>query len=202
LELRDGRRRSTPFQVELIDARIDPGADATRLEEAFDPRDLVVYGPARELWAEVVACLPWDSEVPLALLDRLLTSLIAEKSPVLETRRPPILSHWQLRNAIDTRAWQAHVPARLRAAVDEARLHKELVDPATPFVARDEMAIVTPGALAANMPLCALRPVFIAAGRVMGLEPVAPSQSQPAPKADFGDAANDAGADTEVTVSA
>jgi hypothetical protein len=199
--LRDGRRRTAAFQAELIEARVDVAADAARLEEAFDPRDLVVYGPARALWGEVMACIPWDGEVSTVLLERLLTALLADRTHPRDAGRASILTPWQVRNSIDTRSWQAHVPLRLRAAVDDARLHKELVDPAAPFTARDEMAIVTPAILAANLPLRALRPVFVAAERVMGLEPIAPAQSQPAPKGGLPEAANDSDGDTEVTVS-
>ena len=198
--LRDPRRRSVTFQAELIEATVDPAVDAQRVEEAFDPRDIVVYGPVVELWDEVVRRIPWDGEMRPALFEQLIALLLAERSAALGMTRPPILSPWQLRTAIDTRAWQAHVPARVRAAVDEARLHKELVSPGAPFTARDELAIVTPSVLAANLPLRALKPVFSAAARVMGLEPrVAPSQSQPAPKNDFAEVANDS--DVEVTVS-
>lgn len=200
--LRDARRRSVAFQAELIEATADPAVavDARRVEEAFDPRDVVVYAPAVELWDEIVRRVPWDGEMPPALTEHLIALLLAEHGASLGTTRPPILSPWQLRTAIDARAWQAHVPARVRAAVDEARLHKELVFPGTQFTARDELAIVTIKVLAANLPLCVLRPVFTAAARVMGLEPhVAPSQSQPAPKNDFAAVANDA--DAEVTVS-
>ena len=199
LTLREGRRRTVAFQAELIDAVVDPATDARRTEDAFDPRDLVVYGPVRELWDEAMQRIPWDTELPPALVERLLAILLAERSAVLGTTRPAVLSAWRLRTAMDTRAWQAHLPARVRAAVDEARLHKELVDPATPFTAREELAIVTPGVLAASLPLRALRPVFAAAARVMGLETPVPAQSQPAPKGEFSEVANDA--DLEITTS-
>ena len=198
--LRDARRRSVAFQAELIEATADPAVDAQRVEEAFDPKDLVVYGPVVELWDEIVRRVPWDGEMPPALTEQLISLLLAENGAALGTTRPPILSPWQLRTAIDTRAWQAHLPARVRAAVDEARLHKELIHPGAPFTARDELTIVTIKVLAANLPLRVLRPVFSAAARVMGLEPhLAPSQSQPAPKNEFAEVANDS--DAEVTVS-
>ncbi|MGH7293777.1 MAG: hypothetical protein ACRELB_02535 [Polyangiaceae bacterium] len=198
--LRPGHGGSVAFQAELVEACLDVSAEAARVEEAFDPRDVVVYGPVAEIWDELVARIPWENEAPPALVERLLAALLAERSERLDTPRPPLMSAWQLRAAIDTRAWQAHVPARVRAAVDEARLHKELVDPAAPFTARDELALVTPAVLAANLPLIALRPVFAAAGRVLGLERApAPAHSQPVPKGDFADAANDS--DPEVTVS-
>jgi hypothetical protein len=199
LTLREGRRRSVSFQAELVDAVVDPAVDARRIEEAFDPRDLVVYGPVNEFWDEVMQRIPWDAEVPPALIEQLLSVLVAEKSTLLGTTRPAILSPWQLRTAFDTRAWQAHLPARVRASVDEARLHKELVEPGTPFTTREELAIVTPAVIAVNFPLRALRPVFSAAGRVLGLERVAPTSSQPSPKGGLDEAANDC--DTEVTVS-
>jgi hypothetical protein len=183
----------------LIDSVVDSAIDAQRIEEAFDPRQVVVYGPVRDLWDEAMARIPWDSELQPALVERLLAILIADRSAALGTTRPPILSPWQLRSAIDTRAWQAHVPARLRAALDEARLHKELVDPRAPFTARDELEIVTLGVIAANLPLRALRPVFSAAARVMGLEHPVRAHSEPVPKRGIDEVANDA--DVEVTVS-
>lgn len=200
LALRDARRRSVAFQAELIEAMVNPAVEAQRVEDAFDPRDLVVYGPTGELWDEMMKRIPWDAETSPALVERLLKVLLAEQSAVLGTTRPPVLSAWQLRTSIDTRAWQAHLPARVRAAVDEARLHQELVDPSVPFTARDELALVTPAVLASNLPLRALRPAFSAAARVMGLEHVAPGHSQPAPKAGFADVANE-NDDMEVTVS-
>jgi hypothetical protein len=199
LTLRDPRRRSLAFQTELVEATVDPALDAQRVEEAFDPRALVVYGPVTELWDEVVKRVPWDAEVSPALVEQLVGILLADKSAHLGTTRAPVLTAWQLRSAIDARAWQAHLPARVRAAVDDARLHHELVHPGVPFTARDELAIVTPAVLAANLPLRAMRPVFSAAARVMGLERAAPAHSQPAPRPDFAEVANDA--DLEITVS-
>jgi hypothetical protein len=199
LTLRDGWRRTVAFQSELIEAIVDPALEAQKVEEAFDPRDLVVYGPVGELWDEVMKRIPWEAEVPPALIEQLIAVLLAERSAVLGTTRPAVLSPWQVRTAIDARAWQAHLPARVRAAVDEARLHKELVQPGAPFTAREELAIITPAVLASNLPLRVLRGVFSAAARVMGLEHPAPAHSQPTTRADFAEVANDA--DLEVTVS-
>ncbi len=166
LTLREGRRRSPFFQAELIDAIADPETDAQRLEDAFDPCDLVVYGPVNELWDEVIGSIPWASELPPLLVEKLLSILVADRSTLLGTIRPPVLSAWQLRTSIDPRGWQAHLPARVRAAVDDLRLHKELVEPGVPFTAREELEIVTVGVLATSLPLPSLRPVFVAAGRV------------------------------------
>jgi hypothetical protein len=199
LTLREGRRRSPFFQAELIDAVADPESDARRLEEAFDPRDLVVYGPVQEMWDEAIACIPWATELQPSLVEKLLSILVADGSTLLGTRRPPILSAWQLRTAIDPRGWQAHLPARVRAAVDDLRLHKELVEPGVPFTAQEELEVVSVAVLATSLPLPSLRPVFVAAGRVMGLEHVVPSYSQAAPKVEFAEVANDG--DSEVTVS-
>jgi hypothetical protein len=199
LKLRNGLRRSVAFQAELIEAVADPIEDAQRIEDAFDPRDLVVYGPVSELWEEAVGRIPWETELPPGLIERLLSVLLSERSFLLGTTRPPILSPWELRSAIGARPWQAHLPARVRALVDDARLEKELVEPGHPFTARDEIEIVTVGVLATCFPLRALKPVFSAAARVMGLERAAPAHSQPAPVAQFSEVANDA--DVETTVS-
>jgi hypothetical protein len=200
LTLRNGLRRSVGFQAELIEAVADPIEDAQRVEDAFDPRDLVVYGPVGELWDEAVGRIPWDTELPPALIERLLSVLLSERSFLLGTTRPPILTPWDVRSAIGARPWQAHLPARVRALVDDARLEKELVEPGVPFTARDEIEIVTVGVLATCFPLRALRPVFSAAARIMGLERPAPPHSQPAPVAQFSAVANDADADADVEV--
>jgi hypothetical protein len=192
LELREPRKRTVAFQVELLEASADAVHDARRVDDAFDVRDLVTYGPVGELWDEMMRRVPWDGEIAPPLVEQLLAILVASESTLLGVPRPPVLSAWKVRTAIDARAWQAHVPARVRAAVDDARLHKELVDPVAPFTARDELAIVTPAVLAHNLPLRALRPVFTAAARVLGFEVVAPRQSQPVPKGDLGEPANDA----------
>jgi hypothetical protein len=194
LALRGARGRSVAFQAELIEATLDPSETAARMVDAVDPHDLVVYAPVRELWDELMQRVPWDGEAPPPLVDALVAALVSDRE------RPSLLSPWQLRAAVDPRAWQAHIPARLRAAVDEARLHKELVDPSVPFTARDELAIVTPAVLAANLPLQALRPIFVAAGRVLGLEPPVPAHSRPVPRG-LDCVANDGDGDAEVTVS-
>jgi hypothetical protein len=213
-ELREPRRRTVAFQTELLDAVVDPALDARRLDDAFDVRDLVTYGPVGEMWDEAMRHIPWEAEIAPPIVEQLLGILLADRSTLFAVPRPPVLSAWKLRSAIDVRAWQLHLPARVRAAVDEARLHKELVDPVAPFTARDELAIVTPAVLASSLPLGALRGVFTAAARVLGFEVLPPRQSQPVPKGDLGEPANDAappgesgegpearGPDAEITLS-
>src|SRR5262249_40117675 len=52
---RSARKKTPEFQGALVDGVIDDGDATVRaFEEAFDPADLVVYGPAADLWAAFV----------------------------------------------------------------------------------------------------------------------------------------------------
>jgi len=179
------RKRSPEFQAELIDSVLeDSDSAATWFEGAFDPRDLVVYGPVASMWREIIACIPWEEEerVPASLIEQLLGAFIADKSHALGLSRAPLLEGWELRAAIDGRIWHSLIPLDLLLQVDEARLRHERERPNVPFRTKDELAIVTPRVIASYVPLSQLQPVFIAAGEAMGIEPF-PAQSQPVPAA-------------------
>jgi hypothetical protein len=166
------RRKSPLFQAELIDSVIqDSDIGAEHFEGAFDPRDLVVYGPVDEIWRELMARAPWHGEsvMPPSLVESLLDILLADRSAAFGTPRTPILSAWDLRTAIDGRVWHTRVPLEVRIAIDDARLRQEKERAAAPFHAHDELAIATPKILAASIPFGDLRHVFTVAAAEMGL---------------------------------
>ncbi len=184
LVAKTARAKSPAFQAELIDAVIQSrDIDVQQFEGAFDPRDLVVYGPVAELWGELMARIPWtrgDDDVPVRLIESLLESLVADKSPVFGIARAPALTPWDLRAAIDPLVW-SQLPLDARVAVEEARLRHEQSGALYP---RDEVLAATLRSIAAEIPRDALRAVLVAAGRAMGLE--GPAHSDVAPSARAG----------------
>ena len=81
--------------------------------------------------------------------------------------RRPILTHLEVRRAIDPRTWQHHVPEELRAKVDAARLEAEAK--ARPFGAQEELAIVTPAFICQHLPLAELKGVLDRAEEALGI---------------------------------
>jgi hypothetical protein len=177
------RRKSPAFQAELIDSVIeDSDIGAAHFEGAFDPRDIVVYGPTDEIWREIVRALPWGDEdaVPSSLMATLLEIVLADKSAPFAFPRTPILDACDVRSAIDSRVWQTYVPLEVRAAVDDERLARERDGRGTPFLAADELALCLPKTIAACIPAAHLKGVFLAASEAMGFEEV-PTRSDVAP---------------------
>lgn len=177
------RKKSPEFQAELIDSVIDDGdVPLGRFEEAFDPCDLVVYGPAHELWREFRDRVPWEDDGPTQqrIVAWLIRALLSDRSPTLGFSRRPILTPWDVRSAIDVTAWHTRMPLEVRVAVDEARLKHEKTRPREPFHARHELGIALPEQIAASLPLAELAPVLRAAELAMGLDDDAERASEPA----------------------
>jgi hypothetical protein len=168
--LRAARARTLESQAELIDAVIGAGdVDGAAVEAAFDPRDLVVYGPVAAFWKRLRESLPWESETKphQQLVAWILRTMLADRSED-GTARKPVLSSWDVRTSIDSRTWQTRMPADVRAAVDEARLQAEKRSPREPFLARHELEIATPEVITANIPLRDLQRIFAHAEKLLG----------------------------------
>jgi hypothetical protein len=177
------RKKPPEFQAALIDSALDEGDVTVRaFDEAFSPVELAVYGPAPALWRAFRERFPWDDRRPAhrELVAWLLAGLLADKSSIDDLKRAPILTPWDVRTAVDSRAWHTHMPLEVRAAIDDARLQREKSNPRDPFHAAADLAIALPDVIAANMPLRDLAGVFDAAERAMGLAAppteVAPAQ--------------------------
>jgi hypothetical protein len=189
LSPRAARKKTPEFQGALIDSAIDEGDVTVRaFEDSFDPADLVVYGPAEDLWRAFIERLPWgeDSPVHQELCAWLLDALLADHSAVGDFFRKPILTAWEARTAIDGRVWHTRVPLEIRVAIDEARFDKERQRPTEPFHAESDLSIAVSATLAASIPLRDLAPVFAAAERQMGFtrprrdKPAEPPPARPA----------------------
>ncbi len=165
------RVKTPDFQADLLDAVLDNGdVGAAELEHAFQPADLVVYGPAEQMWTAFRERMPWNEESPVhqRLVAWLLRTLLSDRSHIDGMARKPILTPWEVRAAIDPVVWQTRIPADVRAAVDDARLRQERSRAREPFTTRQELFICTPDHIAASVPLVDLEGVVAAAERNMG----------------------------------
>lgn len=179
---RAARRQSPAAQAELIDAVLDE-EDVTHaaFENAFEPADIAVYGPAGEIWRELRERLPWEQDTPehQELVAWLIRALLADASAEGGFKRKPILTPWDVRTRIQGRVWHTHIPLELRVAVDEARHTREKEHPRKVFHAADDLAIVTAEVITQNIPLRDLVEIFSAAEAAMGFQPPPLPQIQP-----------------------
>jgi hypothetical protein len=167
LQPRAARLQPVEVQAALIDAVLDAGdVPPTALDDVLDPAEVAVHAPPGEIWDRFVERFPWGSPQPedRALLLAIVESLLIERE-LSSGARVQILTPLFLRSAIDSRAWQTHVPLEARAAVDAARLRAEWETRL--FDARQELAIVGLARLVECLPAHEIRPVVDAARRAM-----------------------------------
>jgi hypothetical protein len=170
------RKKTPEFQGGLLDSFLEDGDVTLRqFEEAFDPVDLAVYGPATQIWKKFRERFPWDQDGPVQqeLVAFLLRALLADKSPLRGATRTPVLGAWELRTGIPSGIWQTRIPADVRASIDDVRLQRE--KSREPFGAAQELAIATPDVIAACIPLRELTGVLDLAQAAMGFDGVAAS---------------------------
>jgi hypothetical protein len=168
---RTARKKRPEFQADLIDSALDDGdVKVEEFDAAFEPVDLVVYGPADDLWRAFRDALPWESggEGERALVEWLLGALLAGAGPD-GLARTPILTALELRGALGAKLWQEQLPLELRVKVDEARLAHERANPEQPFRAEKELELVGLDALVKAIPIADWRTVVDAAERAFGV---------------------------------
>lgn len=166
------RKKPSDFQAALIDSVVDDGDTSVRaFEEAFSPVEMAVYGPVTSFWRAFRDRFPWDDRRPAhrELVAWLMGALLNDKSFIDDMGRAPVMNAWDLRTGIDNRAWHAHMPIEVRAAIDDARLKREKVDPGEPFHAADDLSIALPETIATHVPLRDLGGVLDVAERAMAL---------------------------------
>lgn len=194
LPARTARNKTPEYQADLLVSVMEAGdLSAARFEEAFDPRDLVVYGPAADFWHRFRERMPWEDASPVhqELVAWTLRALLSSGASFDGMSRNGIITPWDLRASIDAHVWQQYMPLEIRAAVDEARLRQEKARPRDLFATRNELGIATPERIAAHIPLVELIPVFATAERALGFgtggarpeleteEPAAEADAQP-----------------------
>jgi hypothetical protein len=167
---RAARALKPAAQAELIDSVIESG-DVTvhEFEIAFEPSEMAIHAPSGELWREFRERMPWEERTPehKQVAAWLLGALLADRGDVASEKRQSLLTPLYLRSAIDSRAWQEHLPLEIRAAVDSARLRREWESPGKAFEARQELELVTIERLVEFLPLVELKGVLDAAERAL-----------------------------------
>lgn len=174
------RKRNLTKQAEDIEEALVEDITYKEYEEAFQVEDLATYGDGDAYVRFFVEGFDWTKgdEKSRALIGVLCNEFLTAPAQL----KPP-LTHLQVRRAISSVAWQTHVPTDLRAKVDDARLVKQEQSPREPFMAKDEMEIVTTVLLAKHLPLVEMRPVFLAAMKALGFEVPVPKPEDTQPSA-------------------
>jgi hypothetical protein len=165
------RGKDPNFQASLIDSAIDDGdIELKEFESAFNPEEIVTYMDASSFWKH--------------FMDESLSRIIEENTPrekefvaflldVFLQNRPnlkPILTHLDIRMALDGETWQQRIPLERRVAVDKARLEQERKSASRPFTAKQEIEIVTLAVLVDCLDLTDMVPILQAAGQAMGFQ--------------------------------
>lgn len=170
---RAARNKTPEFQAALIDSVIDEG-DITQdvFEQAFEPTDIAVYGPASDLWRLFRKRMPWDDDATAHqdLVGWLIGALLADKCSLDGAPRTPVLSALQVRTAIDGRVWHSRIPLHVRVAIDDARFAHQRERPTEAFGVERDLQIATPALIAASVPLKDLGGVLDVAGLALGFE--------------------------------
>lgn len=170
---RAARNKTPEFQASLIDSVLDEG-DITHdvFEQAFEPVDIAVYGPASEIWRLFRKRMPWDDDATVHqdLVGWLVGALLADKSFLDGVPRTPVLSALQVRTAIDGRVWHSRIPLHVRVAIDDARFAHQRERPTEAYGVERDLQIATPALIAASIPLKDLGGVLDVAGLALGFE--------------------------------
>lgn len=167
------KRKAPEFQAALIDSVLEEGDISVRsFEEAYEPMELVIYGPSGAFWHAFRESMPWEQDTPVhqELLAWLLKALLTDRSSFPGLGRVPILTPWEVRTAINGKVWHTRIPLDVRVAIDDARFKQEKDKGGLPFHAEHDLGIAVPEIIAGNVPLRELIPVLIVAERSMGFE--------------------------------
>jgi hypothetical protein len=170
---RAARNKSPEFQASLIDSVIDEGdISVDAFEQAFEPADLAVYGPAADFWRLFRKRMPWDDDATphQDLVGWLVGALLADKSALDGAPRSPVLGAIQIRTAIDGRVWHSRIPLHVRVAIDDARFAHQRERPHEVYGVERDLLIATPALIAASIPLKDLFGVLDVAGQALGFE--------------------------------
>lgn len=176
------RRGQPDAQASMLDEFLAEDVSAEDFENAYAPYELVVYGDAAVLFYQFMDAMPFDNDIEVhqALIAAFIESCLNDKREHDKKKSPPVLTHWDVRTAIDPDVWQERIPRELRVAVDKARLDLEKAKPHEKFYARNELDIVGVGNVTKHIPLKLLTGIVEAAAKKMGLErPKPPVEEKP-----------------------
>lgn len=154
------RKKTPEFQADLIQSAIDE-QDVTpeRYLKAFSIEDILCYGGGRAFNVQFTDKMPWIAREPHT------RKLVATILQWLLDR--DILSHLQIRSAIEEKVWQEHMSLELRTKFSRARIEAEVRGELFGS-ARDEIEMITLDAIAMHIPLQSLYRVYAEGVRIMG----------------------------------
>jgi len=160
------RRKSPNDQAKLIDEALENNdANAADYQKAVPVIPLVLYGDAMDIWKALSESLDWTNHdvEHNALFAFFIDRLLASSSMLMEgMKRTPILTHLQVRSAIDEMVWVKSIPVETHVTINKTRLMKLRECPDEAFSAEEELTLVTSETIARSIP----RALFSGASRV------------------------------------
>ncbi|MFA5935639.1 MAG: hypothetical protein WC787_02190 [Patescibacteria group bacterium] len=166
---KSARKMNPAAQAELINIAIDEG-DITvdEVEQAFAIKDYVVYGDVPALSKFFRNQMPWIAidQPTKDLAETIFESLLRKREGYA-----PLMTHLQMRMAINEKVWQQSMPLDVHMAIARARLESEKADPSKPFLAEDELRIATIKKVVNHVKLDELYWIYEEAEKVMGFAP-------------------------------
>ncbi len=166
------RRMAPDMQASLLDEVLEEDRTSAEFEVAFKAEELVLYGDAANLFFSAMDALPLDqdTEEHRLVMEKFLNSCLRSDRDFDNKKLQPIITHWDLRTALDYELWQAKIPLEVRAAVDKARLELEKAKPGERFSAKHEVEIVTVSKIVTHIPLVNFKNLIEVAAKKMGFE--------------------------------
>lgn len=171
-----GRSMQPDHQAGLIEMVIESGdRSMADFEAAIRPEDIVVYGPADDLFRQFAVSIPnetptvgsRDHERTLHVFAGLLLLLLEGRLSQTTEAHPPILSYVDFRLALGLEDWHLHIPRESLVDLDKKRLILERRRPDVQFATRDEIRIIGLPLIVKSFPFAAIRRIFeVAAARV------------------------------------
>jgi len=168
------RAMPADLQATLIDSAIDQGdISLLELEEAFDAQTWAVYIFQNTFWNALandglIKIVEANTEREKQFIAYALDVFLKTRGSFGGQQLKPVLTHLDVRLAIDPEIWIKRIPMTKRIEVDRARLDQERKNPRIPFTAQRELQIVGLDTIVQSIDLSDLVPVIRAAGESMG----------------------------------
>ncbi len=183
------RKVSPDFLASYIETVLEADKTDVDFENAFAPEELALYGDAPAYFFRFMDVFPWDQntdqnrEIVNALIQDLLNSRATPENKLAK----PILSEWDVLNAIPGIIVMDRLPLKQRAIIFDAIIAQEKGTPREVFHAKQILAAVPLEMFVKYVHLDELREVFVVATKALGFErPVVekPAETPPATPAE------------------
>lgn len=170
------RRMSPEKQALFINEALLEDIPHAKVEGAYAPDLLALYGKIDRLYFQICDAFPWEENTPphKELIKSFLQSLLNAVREWKGKKLTPVLKPHDVLTAIDSEVWETHVRKDVRVKIRDAWLKLEATTPGKPHTAAMTLEIVTIDGLD-DIPVECLKPLFDLAGKKMGFarpEPV------------------------------